>query len=149
MFLILVEALKIMSPRRYQPCKRREVVMFYEQAKRSYELNESNFLENIESNHEIVRLILKELQKNLIIITSDEKIDLSKQARHYAKAHTALHLLLSSLDSEKGGEISKNLAGLYLYVQQQLIEGRDRDGFKGDMNIVGIVTDLLEAWEQI
>ena len=123
--------------------------MFYEQAKRSYELNESNFVENIDDNHEIVRLILKELQKNIIIITSDEKIDLGKQARHYAKALTALHLLLSSLDLEKGGEISNNLAGLYLYVQQQLIEGRNRDGFKGDANIAEIVADLLEAWEQI
>ena len=123
--------------------------MFYEQAKRSYERQESNFVENTDNNHEIVRLILKELRKNLIIIISDQKIDLSKQARHYAKAHTALHLLLSSLDSGKGGEISDNLARLYLYVQQQLIEGRDRDGFKGDANIVEIVTDLLEAWEQI
>ena len=103
--------------------------MFYEQAKRSYELQEVNFVEQIEDRHEIVRLILKELQKNLIIIVSEEKIELSKQARHYAKAHTALHLLLSSLDPEKGGEISENLAGLYLYVQQQLIEGRDREGF--------------------
>lgn len=123
--------------------------MFYEQAKRSYELQEANFVENIEDNHEIVRLIFKELRKNLIIIVSDEEIELSKQARHYAKAHTALHLLLSSLDSEKGGEISENLAGLYLYVQQQLIEGRDREGFKGDPNIVEIVTDLLEAWEKM
>ena len=123
--------------------------MFYEQAKRSYELQEANFVENIEDNHEIVRLIFKELRKNLIIIVSDEEIELSKQARHYAKAHTALHLLLSSLDSEKGGEISENLARLYLYVQQQLIEGRDREGFKGDPNIVEIVTDLLEAWEKM
>jgi len=123
--------------------------MFYEQAKRSYELEEAKFAENIEDKHEIVRLIFKELRKNLIIIVSEEEIELSKQARHYARAHTALHLLLTSLDSEKGGEISENLAGLYLYIQQQLIEGRDRDGFKGDMNIVGIVTDLLEAWEQI
>ena len=123
--------------------------MFYEQAKRSYERQESNFVENTDNNHEIVRLILKELRKNLIIIIGDQKIDLSKQARHYAKAHTALHLLLSSLDSDKGGEISDNLAALYLYVQQQLIEGRDRDGFKGDANIVEIITDLIEAWEQI
>ena len=123
--------------------------MFYEQAKRSYELQETNFVEQIEDSHEIVRLILKELQKNLIIIVSEEKIELSKQARHYAKAHTALHLLLSSLDPEKGGEISENLAGLYFYVQQQLIEGRDRERFKGDPNIVEIVTDLLEAWEKI
>ena len=123
--------------------------MFYEQAKRSYELQEANFVENIEDNHEIVRLILKELQKNLRILVTEGKIELSKQARHYAKAHTALHLLLSSLDPEKGGEISENLAGLYLYVQQQLIEGRDREGFKGDPNIVEIVTDLLEAWEKM
>ena len=123
--------------------------MFYEQAKRSYELQEVNFVEQIEDSHQIVRLILKELQKNLKIIVSEEKIELSKQARHYAKAHTALHLLLSSLDPEKGGEISENLAGLYLYVQQQLIEGRDREGFKGDPNIVEIVTDLLEAWEKM
>ena len=123
--------------------------MFYEQAKRSYELQEVNFVEQIEDSHEIVRLILKELQKNLKIIVSEEKIELSKQARHYAKAHTALHLLLSSLDPEKGGEISENLAGLYLYIQQQLIAGRDREGFKGDPNIVEIVTNLLEAWEQM
>ena len=123
--------------------------MFFEQAKRSYERNESNFLENIENNHEIVRLILNELHKNLIFITSGEKIDLAMQARHYTKAHTALHLLLSSLDPEKGGDIAENLARLYLYVQNQLVEGRDRDGFKGDGNIVGIVTDLLEAWEQM
>ena len=123
--------------------------MFYDQAKRSYELQETNFVENIENNHEIVRLIFRELRKNLVIIVSDEEIELSKQARHYAKAHTALHLLLSSLDSEKGGEISENLAGLYLYVQQQLIEGRDRKGFKGDPNIVDIVSDLLEAWENM
>jgi len=123
--------------------------MFYEQAKRSYELQEANFVENIEDNHEIVRLIFKELRKNLIIIVSEEEIELSKQARHYARAHTALHLLLSSLDSEKGGEISENLAGLYLYIQQQLIAGRDREGFKGDPNIVEIVTNLLEAWEQM
>ena len=123
--------------------------MFYEQAKRSYERQEANFVEQIEDHHEIVRLIFKELRKNLIIIVSDEEIDLGKQARHNAKAHTALHLLLSSLDSEKGGEISQNLAGLYLYVQQQLIEGRDREGFKGDPKIVEIVTDLLEAWENI
>ena len=123
--------------------------MFYEQAKRSYERNESNFLENIENNHEIVRLILKELHKNLLIITSGEKIDLTRQARHYTKAHTALNLLISSLDPEKGGEISENLASLYLYVQKQLVQGRDRDRFKGDSNIVEIVADLLEAWEQI
>ena len=123
--------------------------MFYEQAKRSYELQEVNFVEQIEDKREIVRLIITELQKNLKIIVSEEKIDLSKQARHYAKAHTAVHLLLSSLDSEKGGEISENLAGLYLYVQQQLIEGRDRGGFRGDPNIVEIVTDLLEAWEKM
>ena len=123
--------------------------MFYEQAKRSYELQEANFVENIEDNHEIVRLIFKELRKNLIIIVSDDEIELSKQARHYAKAHTALHLLLSSLDLEKGGEISENLAGLYLYIQKQLIAGRDREGFKGDPNIVEIVTNLLEAWEQM
>ena len=123
--------------------------MFNEQAKRSYALQEVTFAENIDNKHEIVRLILKELHKNLLIITSGEKIDLTRQARHYTKAHTALNLLISSLDPEKGGEISENLASLYLYVQRQLVEGRDRDGFKGDPNIVEIVADLLEAWEQI
>ena len=39
--------------------------MFYEQAKRSYELQEANFVENIENNHEIVRLIFKELKKSI------------------------------------------------------------------------------------
>ena len=61
---------------------------------------------------------------------------------------------LLALEAEYGllgwyGEISENLASLYLYVQEQLVQGRDRDGFKGDPNIVEIVADLLEAWEQI
>ena len=37
--------------------------MFYEQAKRSYELQEVNFVEQIEDSHEIVRLILKNCKK--------------------------------------------------------------------------------------
>ncbi|MBL6786968.1 MAG: flagellar protein FliS [PS1 clade bacterium] len=123
--------------------------MFYEQARRSYENQETNFVEQIEDQHEIVRLILKELRKHLTIIVSDREIELSEQARHYSKAFTALHLLLSSIDTEKGGEISENLVTLYLYIQQQLIDGRTREEFTGDKNIVNIVADLLEAWENI
>ena len=96
-----------------------------------------------------MRLILKELRKHLTIIVSDREIELSEQARHYSKAFTALHLLLSSIDTEKGGEISENLVTLYLYIQQQLIDGRTREEFTGDKNIVNIVADLLEAWENI
>ena len=123
--------------------------MFYEQARRSYENQETNFVEQTEDQHEIVRLILKELRKHLTIIVSDREIELSEQARHYSKAFTALHLLLSSIDTEKGGEISGNLVTLYLYIQQQLIDGRTREEFTGDKNIVNIVADLLEAWENI
>tara|TARA_E500000075_G_C6725743_1_gene191240 strand:- start:100 stop:519 length:420 start_codon:yes stop_codon:yes gene_type:complete len=123
--------------------------MFYEQARRSYENQETNFVEQTEDQHEIVRLILKELRKHLTIIVSDREIELSEQARHYSKAFTALHLLLSSIDTEKGGEISENLVTLYLYIQQQLIDGRTREEFTGDKNIVNIVADLLEAWENI
>lgn len=123
--------------------------MFYEQARRSYENQETNFVEQTEDQHEIVRLILKELRKHLTIIVSDREIELSEQARHYSKAFTALHLLLSSIDTEKGGEVSENLVTLYLYIQQQLIDGRTREEFTGDKNIVNIVADLLEAWENI
>jgi flagellin-specific chaperone FliS len=123
--------------------------MLFDKVKNSYELQEKSFLEQIEDNHEIVRLILLELQKNLIFIVNNREVDPVKQARYYSKAQTALHLLISSLDSERGGEISANLAKLYLYIQQQLIDGRRRQGFDGDPNIVGIVKDLLEAWEQI
>ena len=129
--------------------KRRVEKMFYEQARRSYENQETNFVEQTEDQHEIVRLILKELRKHLTIIVSDREIELSEQARHYSKAFTALHLLLSSIDTEKGGEVSENLVTLYLYIQQQLIDGRTREEFTGDKNIVNIVADLLEAWENI
>ena len=37
--------------------------MLYDQAKRSYELQEVSFVENIDNNHEIVRLILKNYKK--------------------------------------------------------------------------------------
>jgi flagellar protein FliS len=60
-----------------------------------------------------------------------------------AKALDIIHELNSSLDTEKGGDIAKNLRTLYLYMTQALIEA----DLKKDLTVFDAVIRMLEELE--
>ena len=103
-------------------------------------------------------------QGKLIIMLYDEAIrqltlaiqELGKQSRkldivHNAvvKAQDVITELTASLDFEKGGEIAKNLLGLYLFFNRQLMEANVRKDAKPMEDVRKLLGELREAWIQI
>lgn len=54
--------------------------------------------------------------------------------------------LMGSLDFEKGGEIAKNLLGLYEFTLNELIEGNITDSPERIGNAQSTLRELREAW---
>ena len=69
-----------------------------------------------------------------------------KVSNYIIKTQDIVTELMVSLDFEKGGQIAKNLFGLYLYMNRRLIEAN----IQKDSNILGEVKELLSelrsAW---
>ncbi len=103
-------------------------------------------------------------QGKLIVMLYDEAIrqltlaiqELGKQSRkldivHNAvvKAQDVITELTASLDFEKGGEIAKNLLGLYLFFNRQLMEANVRKDAKPMEDVRKLLEELREAWIQV
>ncbi len=56
--------------------------------------------------------------------------------------------LVMSLDHDQGGEISRNLQALYLYVKSVLINASVGADWEPAEPALTVMTDLKEAWEQ-
>ncbi len=103
-------------------------------------------------------------QGKLIVMLYDKAIrqlnlaiqELGKQSRkldivHNAvvKAQDVITELTASLDFEKGGEIAKNLLGLYLFFNRQLMEANVRKDAKPMEDVRKLLEELREAWIKI
>lgn len=65
------------------------------------------------------------------------------------KAQDIVTELMVSLDFEKGGEIAKNLLGLYLFFNRQLLEANVRKDPTMLKEVRKLLQELKDAWAQI
>ncbi|MFQ3621238.1 MAG: flagellar export chaperone FliS, partial [Spirochaetales bacterium] len=75
------------------------------------------------------------------------KLDLVHNA--IVKAQDIITELTVSLDFEKGGEIAKNLLGLYLFFNRQLMEANVQKDATLLQEVRKLLLELKEAWAQI
>ena len=65
-----------------------------------------------------------------------------------ARAMEIVLELIGSLNIEEGGEVARNLAALYLYVQEQLAEASTEQKAEPIDNALRVLTTLLEGWKE-
>lgn len=75
--------------------------------------------------------------------------DIRGRSTQITKATEILNELTLSLDRQKGGEIARNLAELYDYMQRRLQEANFRQIEEPLAEVEGLLATLLEAWEQL
>lgn len=98
----------------------------------------------------------------LVTILCRAAIDSASAARRYLangsicersgqiiKAFEILGELRSSLDHERGGNISRSLAPLYVYMQQRLLEANCKQTDPPLAEVERLLTTLLEGWDSI
>ncbi len=77
----------------------------------------------------------------------DQHMDLTyDKIRH---AQDIITELLVGLDYERGGDIAQNLSRLYNFILRQLIGVNSRQESTMYDNLIHILAELREAWEQI
>ncbi len=73
--------------------------------------------------------------------------DIAARARSISHASSVLIELAASLDHERGGKISANLAQLYDYMLRRLTEANLRQTDAPLAEVLGLLTTLSEAWD--
>jgi flagellar secretion chaperone FliS len=75
--------------------------------------------------------------------------DIAARSKAVSTASQALTELSSSLDHQQGGEMSRRLAQLYDYMQWRLVDASFHQSAGPLDEVLGLLTTLLEAWDQI
>jgi len=75
--------------------------------------------------------------------------EIAERSAAITKAIALLQELSSSLDHEKGGEISRNLVELYDYMQRQLLRANTQQTDAPLAEVHNLVSTLLEAWQAV
>ena len=125
--------------------------MSYNAASEAYKQAENIGLSEVNNPHEIIQTLFKELIKSMSLFErslSDNNM-LESRSSSFAKSLTIIYSLQTSLDFEKGGEISNNLFRIYEYSRQQLISDLKNGEPKGVPNAITIVKEIADAWNQI
>lgn len=73
--------------------------------------------------------------------------DIAARARAITKAHSILTELSTSLDHERGGDLSQRLAQLYDYMQRRLLEANFRQIDAPLAEVLSLLSTLAEAWD--
>jgi flagellar secretion chaperone FliS len=75
--------------------------------------------------------------------------DFESKNKALVKAQNIISELLCSLDFEKGGQIAKNLDGLYNYMLRQILQADLNSDTERFDEIIGLLEELLSAWKTI
>ncbi len=75
--------------------------------------------------------------------------DVAGRAKPVTKALDVLTELLLSLDYDAGGELARNLAKIYDYMQSRIIDAHCTQSDAAFGEVAGLLSTLLESWERI
>jgi flagellar protein FliS len=125
--------------------------MSYNAASEAYKQAENIGLTEVSNPHEIIQTLFNELIKSMTLFerSLNEKDMQETKSSSFAKSLTIIYSLQTSLDFEKGGEISNNLFKIYEYSRQQLISDLKNGKPKGITNAITIIKEIADAWNQI
>ena len=106
--------------------------MSYNVASEAYKQAENIGLTEVSNPHEIIQTLFNELIKSMTLFerSLSEKDMQETKSSSFAKSLTIIYSLQTSLDFEKGGEISNNLFKIYEYSRQQLISDLNTEKLK-------------------
>lgn len=75
--------------------------------------------------------------------------DLEGQHKNLSRAQKIISELVASLDMAQGGEIARNLFGLYSFCLNELADANINDNAEAIERTMRVLTELRQAWEQI
>jgi flagellar protein FliS len=124
--------------------------MYHRDAIKAYQEAEQDFLVEGADPHCLVQILYTELIQSLdrTHLAMDQK-DYVAKSTHITKVLSILHVLASSLDYDKGGEVAISLARLYEWARRRVIEASRENMLPVIEEVRKAVSDIAEAWDTI
>jgi flagellar protein FliS len=122
--------------------------MTFLDARAQYRRTEAGEALAVESPHGIILVTLRELERSLRVLAAAEP-DRTYPAQHVNRAFTAIYILQSSLDFDKGGDISTNLFRVYEYCRLRVAEAFRREPAPKLVECADHIANLLSAWQEM
>ncbi|MDC1260736.1 MAG: flagellar export chaperone FliS [Candidatus Puniceispirillales bacterium] len=104
------------------------------------------------SPHKIIEQVLIELKNHMETLAysiDNEPTVSSIKSNAFSKSLTAIYILQSSLDFEKGGEIATNLFNLYAFCKNGIMKGFMKKNSKLIYDAIPPIEEILDGWKQI
>ena len=102
--------------------------------------------------HKIIEEVLKDLKKNMETLAysiDNEPVVSSIKSNSFSKSLTAIYILQSSLNFEKGNEIAENLYNIYEFCKDGIMKGFTKRDSKLVYEAIPPIDEILDGWKQI
>ena len=116
--------------------------------KQAYQSTATNAT-RIEDPHAAITVCLETLLNNLKILREMPSSGSELSSKVSSKCLTAIYILQSSLDFEKGRAIAENLFKLYEYVKFQVLAKSKKSETSDLDTAVMIISEISESWKAI
>jgi flagellar protein FliS len=118
-------------------------------ARNKYRQTETAGVTEVKSPYQNILVTLRELNKSLAVLKANqaEKRDFSNDQMN--RAFSAIYILQSSLDFEKGTDIANSLFPVYEYCRLQVLKAFQRDGDAQLSQACDAIEGILSAWTEI
>ncbi|MGP0629398.1 flagellar export chaperone FliS [Nitrospina sp. 32_T5] len=80
---------------------------------------------------------------------SMDQNDVAHKSAYIQKSRDIVNELMVALDTDKGGEVTRNLERLYQFILRQLTHANIKNDKAALQSILRVMTPLREAWDQI
>ena len=102
--------------------------------------------------HKIIEEVLKDLKKNMETLAysiDNEPVVSSIKSNSFSKSLTAIYILQSSLNFEKGNEIAENLYNIYEFCKEGIMKGFTKRNSKLVYDAIPPIDQILDGWKLI
>ncbi|WP_441002103.1 flagellar export chaperone FliS [Pseudocolwellia agarivorans] len=102
------------------------------------------------SPYQLVAMLFQELLGNIAAAKGAiEQKNLARKGELISKAITIISVLEGSIDFENGGEVSNNLAALYNYSSEQLLQANINNSIELLDEVIQILLPIKAGWDSI
>jgi len=102
------------------------------------------------SPYQLVAMLFQELLGNIASAKGDiDQGNIAKKGERISKAITIISVLAGSIDFENGGEVSNNLAALYDYSSEKLLEANANNNIELLDEVIQILLPIKAGWDSI
>jgi flagellar protein FliS len=117
---------------------------------KAYQTADNDLLVEGSDQFGLVKLLYQKLLTYIYqAMDSIEVKDLAGRAEAISQALTIIHVLNSTLDYNKGGDVAVSLSQVYGWSRKALIESNRHKDTEGLKEVAKMIEDIAQAWEMI